>query len=291
MRFCFAVILRAAEDLLLFLLSSFAQRRIRFPIPATNPTTATTTITPCQPRSSRRISTGRCPPPPPRTLRCLTSISGSTSPSSPRSFSSRTSSSSPASFKKQKPRRGHLYELLPLALFAAFFTALAVRAETLWSRAPYTGSDATALQVEVTAQQFAWTFRYPGVDATFGRTLPSLIAPADANPLGLDPTDLHAADDVVTSQLVLPANRAVDLRLRALDVMHGFSVPALRLKQNAVPGQTIHIHFTPTTPGEYAILCTQICGSGHYRMAATLRILPPETFNTWLNQQPHFSSR
>ncbi len=129
--------------------------------------------------------------------------------------------------------------------------------------------------------QFAWYFRYPGPDAIFGIARPQLVAPGEGNPLGIDPADPHSTDDIVTSELVLPSNREVDLRLRAQDVIHGFSVPELRLKQNAVPGQTIHIHFTPTIPGTYAILCTQLCGLGHYRMNATLRILPPEEFAKW----------
>ena len=70
--------------------------------------------------------------------------------------------------------------------------------------------------------------------------------------------------------------------LNAQDVIHGFSVPEMRLKQNAVPGQPIHIHFTPTTPGTYAILCTQLCGLGHYRMNATLRVLSATQFAAWL---------
>ena len=57
---------------------------------------------------------------------------------------------------------------------------------------------------------------------------------------------------------MLPANREVDLTLRSQDVIHGFAIPELRLKQNALPGETAHIHFTPTTPGDYAILCTQV---------------------------------
>jgi cytochrome c oxidase subunit 2 len=56
----------------------------------------------------------------------------------------------------------------------------------------------------------------------------------------------------------------------------------MRLKQNAVPGETIHIHFTPTIPGTYAILCTQVCGMGHYRMNANLRVVSPAEFTTWL---------
>jgi cytochrome c oxidase subunit 2 len=138
------------------------------------------------------------------------------------------------------------------------------------------------MQVEVTGVQFVWYFRYPGADESFGRTRLSLAAPAEGNPLGIDPGDPHGADDIVSSQLVLPAGREVDLTLRAQDVIHGFSVPEMRLKQNAVPGATAHIHFTPQTPGNYAILCTQLCGLGHYRMQATLRVLPAAQFDAWL---------
>jgi cytochrome c oxidase subunit 2 len=173
-------------------------------------------------------------------------------------------------------------EYLPLAVLALLFATLTVKAESLWAASRYTGADPAALQVEVTGMQFAWYFRYPGADATFGTTKSQLVAPGEGNPIGIDPSDPHGADDFVTSELVLPANREVDLRLHAQDVIHGFSVPEMRLKQNAVPGQTIHVHFTPTTPGTYAILCTQLCGLGHYRMNATLRVLPPAEFAQWL---------
>ena len=173
-------------------------------------------------------------------------------------------------------------EYLPLTALALLFAFLTIKAERLWAATRYTGASPTALQVEVTGVQFAWYFRYPGPDATFGITRPSLVAPGEGNPLGLDPTDPHSIDDEITSELVLPANREVDLRLNAQDVIHGLSIPELRLKQNAVPGQTIHVHFTPTSPGTYAILCTQLCGLGHYRMNATLRVLAPDEFANWL---------
>ncbi len=172
-------------------------------------------------------------------------------------------------------------EYLPLTVLAILFAFLTIKAERLWAATRYTGASLTALQIEATGVQFAWYFRYPGPDATFGITRPQLVAPGEGNPLGLDPTDPHSADDEVTSELVLPANREIDLRLNAQDVIHGFSIPELRLKQNAVPGQIIHIHFTPTTPGTCAILCTQLCGLGHYRMNATLRIVTPEQFVAW----------
>ncbi len=187
--------------------------------------------------------------------------------------------------RRTRRRRTFLLESLPLAALACLFIFLAARAEALWQHSRYAGPDPSALQVEVTGMQFAWYFRYPGRDATFGVTRLEFVAPAEGNPLGLDRSDTHGADDIVSSQLILPANREVDLRLRAQDVIHGFSVPEMRLKQNAVPGQTIHIHFTPAMPGEYAILCSQLCGSGHYRMAATLRVVPEAQFNAWLAEQ------
>ena len=84
---------------------------------------------------------------------------------------------------------------------------------------------------------------------------------------------------------MLPAGREVDLRLRALDVMHGFAVPALRVKQTAIPGQIFHVHLTPTVPGEYSILCTQVCGLGHARMQSVVRVLPAPQFADWLRLQ------
>jgi cytochrome c oxidase subunit 2 len=173
-------------------------------------------------------------------------------------------------------------EYLPLAALAILFAFLTIRAERLWAAARYTGAEPTALQVQVVGEQFVWYFRYPGTDYTFGVTKPRLIDAGAGNPLGIDSADRHGIDDIVTSELVLPANRQVDLRLTALDVIHGFSVPEMRLKQNAVPGMTIHVHFTPEIPGTYAILCTQVCGLGHYRMNANLRVLPPEQFAAWL---------
>lgn len=178
-----------------------------------------------------------------------------------------------------------LLEYLPLAALTVLFFSLAIEAQHLWSAQRYTGADLAAMQVEVTGMQFVWYFRYPGADARFGHTSLTLAAPAEGNPLGLDPHDAASADDIVTSQLVLPANREVDLTLRAQDVIHGFAIPELRLKQNALPGETAHIHFTATTPGDYAILCTQVCGLGHYRMNATLRVLSPEKFAAWLRAQ------
>lgn len=181
------------------------------------------------------------------------------------------------------PDRPHTLrvEYLPLLALTLLLGALGLKAQRLWSETHITGADRGALQIEVTGVQFAWYFRYPGPDAKFGRTSPALVDPAAANPIGIDPADPAGADDVVVSELVLPAGREVDLTLRAQDVIHGFAVPELRVKQNAVPGLVQHLHFLAEVPGTYAVLCTQVCGLGHFRMNADVRVLPAADFEAW----------
>ncbi len=182
-----------------------------------------------------------------------------------------------------KRPRAWLVEALPLLTISALFIWLTVAAERLWAAQRFVGPAPDALQVEAVGVQFQWYFRYPGPDAEFGQTRPQLVAAAAGNPLGLDPMDIRAADDVVSSVLMLPAGREVDLRLRAHDVIHGLFIPGMRVKQNAVPGLVLHIHFTPEVAGTYPILCTQVCGSGHARMQAVLRVVPPAEYDAWLN--------
>jgi cytochrome c oxidase subunit II len=176
-------------------------------------------------------------------------------------------------------------ELLPLSLLCCLYTWMAVSAQRLWAVSRFEGPSPTAMQVEVVGVQFQWYFRYPGEDAAFGVTKPELVNAGAGNPLGIDPSDEQGRDDVVSSELVLPAGREVDLRLRAHDVIHGLFIPGMRLKENAVPGLTLHVHFTPTVPGQYPILCSQVCGLGHGHMEAMLRVLPPEQFDTWLAER------
>ena len=172
-----------------------------------------------------------------------------------------------------------------IAGVAALYVVLALQAESLWAAVRFQGASPGAMQVEVVGRQFQWYFRYPGADGRYGAARASLVDAAAANPLGLDRSDEFARDDFVTSELVLPAGREVDLRVRSLDVVHGFFIPAMRLKQNAVPGSEFHVHFTPETPGIYDIVCTQVCGLGHYRMGAKLRVLSQQDFAAWLAKQ------
>jgi cytochrome c oxidase subunit 2 len=160
------------------------------------------------------------------------------------------------------------------------FVGLGIFGRTAWAQLHFEAIPADAMKIEVTGKQFNWFFRYPGVDGKFGRTEPKLVD--EANPVGLDSKDPASADDVVTATLGVPTGREIELIERSLDVTHGFFVRELRLKQDALPGMLIHVHFHADVPGDYEIACTQLCGSGHHRMRATLKVMPPAEFEKWL---------
>jgi cytochrome c oxidase subunit II len=174
-----------------------------------------------------------------------------------------------------------------IAGFCVMYAWMALTAQRLWAANRFSGPSLTAMHLEVVGEQFQWYFRYPGADALFGTTRPELVNAPAGNPLGLDPHDPHGADDVVSNVLVLPAGREVDLQLRSLDVIHGFFIPGMRLKENAVPGLVLHVHFTPIVTGTYPILCSQVCGLGHQRMQARLLVVLPADFNAWMNGREH----
>lgn len=169
-----------------------------------------------------------------------------------------------------------------LAGFCGMYAWMALTAQILWAETRYAGPLPTAMHIEVVGEQFQWYFRYPGQDEKFGMTRPALVDAAAGNPLGIDPSDPNGRDDVVSSVLVVPAGREVELRLRSLDVMHGFFIPGMRLKEDAIPGMTLHVHFTPEKSGTYPILCSQVCGMGHDRMQARLMVVSPADYAKWI---------
>jgi cytochrome c oxidase subunit 2 len=189
----------------------------------------------------------------------------------------------PAQPEDVHPRRTYvLVHVLPLLAITALYFWMLVSSHRLWAAGRELPPAAHPIEVEVTGVQFDWYFRYPGADGVYGATRPTLVSAPTGNPLGLDPTDPHSADDIVSSVLILPAGQPVDLRLRSQDVIHGFFIPGMRLKQDAIPGMLGHLQFTPATPGDYPILCSQVCGLGHYRMQARLRVVSQDEFNAWL---------
>jgi cytochrome c oxidase subunit II len=141
-----------------------------------------------------------------------------------------------------------------------------------------------AVVVRVTGEQFAWNTHYPGADGQFGAQNVKLLA-AD-NPLGLDPRSPAGKDDITAiNEIVVPIGRPVIVHLSAKDVIHSFGVPAMRIKQDANPGMMTAVWFTPTVTGDFDVACSQLCGMGHYRMKAILRVVTADEFTRWLASQ------
>ena len=141
-------------------------------------------------------------------------------------------------------------------------------------------SKENALEVRVVAEQFAWNIHYPGADKNFGKTKPQLMGPS--NPLGLDPEDPAGKDDVVAiNQLHIPVNKPILVHLTSKDVIHSFSLPVMRVKQDAVPGHEVGVWFEGAKTGKFEIACAQLCGLGHYRMRGFFFIETAEQFDTW----------
>jgi cytochrome c oxidase subunit 2 len=117
-----------------------------------------------------------------------------------------------------------------------------------------------AMNVEITAEQFAWNIRYPGPDGK-----------------------LETPDDIVSlNQLHMPVGRPVIVTLHSKDVIHSFFLPEFRVKQDAVPGMTTRIWFEATRVGNWEIACAELCGLGHYRMKGFVTVETPEEFERWL---------
>ncbi len=117
-----------------------------------------------------------------------------------------------------------------------------------------------ARTVQVIGQQWAWTFVDPGEDGELGTN-----------------------DDIRTvDEMHIQAGIVYHYKLTSLDVIHSFSVPAFRLKQDAIPGREITGWFEATKIGDYDIQCAEICGMGHGLMVAKLHIHSPDDYAAWV---------
>jgi cytochrome c oxidase subunit II len=169
---------------------------------------------------------------------------------------------------------------------AVLFIGLGIQGNRVWARYLDEKAPADALTIEVTAQQFAWNIRYPGADGRFGRTDAKLIDDSLGNYLGIDPADSAGNDDIVTQNVAaVPVNRAVRVVLRSKDVTHSFFVPQLRVKQDAVPGLAIPVHFAVVRPGAYEIACAELCGMQHHKMRGRLHVMSDGEFHSWLKSR------
>lgn len=154
-----------------------------------------------------------------------------------------------------------LVELIWTAIPALILVFLSTHSQRVWSHVRGTPPPPD-LEVEVTAEQFAWNIRYAGADGVF-----------------------NTADDITTiNQMHLPVHQTVLIHLKSKDVIHSFFVPQFRMKQDAVPGITTRLWISATKTGNFEIACAELCGLGHYRMRGFLVLETSEAFQAWLAQ-------
>jgi cytochrome c oxidase subunit 2 len=81
--------------------------------------------------------------------------------------------------------------------------------------------------------------------------------------------------------LRIPVNKPVKLRLSSQDVIHGFYIPAFRIKEDCVPNMGTYLSFTANMPGTYDIFCTEYCGHGHSAMVSKVEVMANGDFDAW----------
>ena len=164
--------------------------------------------------------------------------------------------------------------------------ALGIFGVKAWADVYLKPPSADAMPIQVQAGQFAFYFRYPGPDGKFGAIHPELLNEASQNYYGLDPEhDVDARDDIVTAEMAIPVNKEVHLLMHSKDVGHSFYVRELRVQQDFVPGLDVSLHFTATKVCKYEIVCTQLCGLGHYNMKAYLEVMSQQDFDDWIKKE------
>jgi cytochrome c oxidase subunit II len=154
---------------------------------------------------------------------------------------------------------------------------------------------ADAEVIELVAQQFAWTARYPGKDGQLGNFNFKMIDAS--NEFGLDLTDNKTYDDFKSLELHLPVGKEVLLKIRAKDVLHSVFLPHFRVKMDAVPGMPTQFKFKATKTTQemrdelknqefnYELACTEICGRGHFSMRFPVVVDTPEDYEKWKQSQ------
>jgi cytochrome c oxidase subunit II len=189
---------------------------------------------------------------------------------------------------KYRRRPGHrayychgnnVLEIVWTSIPVLIFLGLAIYSNRLWAEL-LSNPPPDALQVNISAFQFGWDFRYPGADGKLGGVEIDKIS--NENKFGVGEGDETGKDDFTSTELVIPFGKPINIVLNSRDVIHSFYVPFFRLYQDAVPGRTISwIWFTVERPGNFELACSQLCGTGHYNMKAPIRVVSQEEYDKW----------
>lgn len=137
-----------------------------------------------------------------------------------------------------------------LCLFLLIWGMIAYYQET-------SASPTNALEVQVTGQQWTWTFYYPQYNVSSEGQV-----------------------------LQLPVNRPVHFSVTSKDVLHGFAIRALGVRVDANPGETTTTSFvTPTQVGSYTVVCVELCGLYHSYMWSSVSVVTSSAFSAWIASQ------
>jgi cytochrome c oxidase subunit 2 len=142
------------------------------------------------------------------------------------------------------------------------------------------------VRVNAFAEQFKWSFQYPGADEKFGMTNRFLMS--SANPIGIDPEDPNGLDDIVVPELFLPKGKKVEIAVTAKDVIHNLALVRMRIAQDADPGKVSRMWFVPSAIGDSEIICGQLCGAAHGNMKSLLHVVDQKSFEGWAKDAPKF---
>jgi cytochrome c oxidase subunit II len=157
------------------------------------------------------------------------------------------------------PIHGHTgLEILWTAVPAVLVTAIGIFSAIVLARNGEAGS--RPLEVQAMGQQFTWKFAY------------SDFEDADGKP-------------VTTGELVLPVGQEARFTMTSVDVIHSFWVPNFGQKMDAVPGIETEILVTPNRMGDFAVVCTELCGLGHATMRAKASVVSQQDFEAWIEEQ------
>ena len=194
-------------------------------------------------------------------------------------------------YNKQK-RAAYQPENKKLEIWLTVVTAIGVAAMLapgliVWADFVTVPDDAH--EVEAVGQQWHWSYRLPGDDGKFGNVEARFIT--DDNPFGMDPEDPHGQDDrlIESNKLHLPLERNVKFNLRSKDVLHNFTVTQFRVKMDLVPGLVSYLWLRPTKPGEYEVLCEELCGIGHFAMRGKVFVDEQDDYDAWYAAQPTYA--
>ena len=146
-----------------------------------------------------------------------------------------------------------------------------------------------AVEVEVLAQQWQWTYRLPGEDGVLGTSDARDIT--FENPFGVNPVDVNGQDDVLvdSDELHLQLDQPVKVLLRSIDVLHNFYVPQFRAKMDMVPGAVTFYWLTPIRTGTFDVLCFELCGVGHHAMRGLVVVEEASDYQAWVEENPTFA--